>query len=114
MAERRREIVDMETSYSSLFNHTADSKAQNKVLLWYLVHLSYYQKQEDDEIIPFFNGETSEDKIDEYYELDESGDEIFDLAKDKIATMLSFWYFSTNASKEDFETLEKDIEEGNV
>lgn len=114
MAERRREIVDMETSYSSLFNHTADSKAQNKVLLWYLVHLSCYQKQEDDEIIPFFNGETSEDKIDEYYELDESGDEIFDLAKDKIATMLSFWYFSTNASKEDFETLEKDIDEGNV
>jgi hypothetical protein len=114
MAEKRREIVDMETSYSSLFNHTADSKAQNKVLLWYLVHLSYYQKQEEDEIIPFFTGESSEDKIDEYYELDEGGDDIFDLAKDKITTMLSFWYFSTNASKEDFESLEKDIEEGSV
>lgn len=114
MAETRRNIVDMETSYSSLFNHTADSKAQNKVLLWYLVHLSHYQKFEDDEILPFFKGESSEDKIDEYYELDEGGNEIFDLAKDKLTTMLSFWYFSTNATKEDFDALDKDIEEGNV
>ena len=37
MASKRRDIVDMETSYSSLFNHTADSKAQSKVILWYLV-----------------------------------------------------------------------------
>ena len=114
MGQTRREIVDMETSYSSLFNHTADSKAQNKVLLWYMVHLSFYQENEEDELIPFFTGESSEEKIDQYYELDEDGHEIFDLAKDKLTTMLSFWYFSANASKEDFDALSKDIDEGNV
>lgn len=114
MAEKRRDIVDMETSYSSLFNHTADSKAQNKVILWYLVHLSHYQEDESSEIKPFFNGEDSSDKIDQYYEVDENGHEIFDLVKDKILSILSFWYFSSNASKEDFDSLNEDIDSGNV
>jgi hypothetical protein len=114
MADKRREIVDIETSYSSLFNHTADNKAQNKVILWYLVNLSHYQEDESDDIKPFFNGEESEDKINQYYDIDENGDEIFDLAKDKLSTFLSFWYFSSNASVEDFDQLNQDIDTGNV
>lgn len=114
MAELRRDIVDMETSYSSLFNHTADNKAQNKVILWYLVNLSYYQENESSSPKPFFNAEDSEEKIEQYYDIDENGHEIFDLAKDKLSTFLSFWYFSANASKEDFEELNDDINSGNV
>jgi hypothetical protein len=114
MAEKRKEIVDMETSYSSLFNHTADSKAQNKVVLWYLVNLSYYQENESDEIKPFFESEETEGKIEQYYDIDENGHEIFDFAKDKISTILSFWYFSSNASKEDFDQLSEDIDSGDV
>jgi hypothetical protein len=110
----RREIVDVESTYSSLFNHTADSKAQNKVIMWYLVNLSYYQEGEDDDIKPFFNAEESEDKIEQFYDLDENGDELLDLCKDKISTFLSFWYFSANASTEDFDNLNKDIDEGNI
>jgi len=114
MTEKRRDIVDMETSYSSLFNHTADSKAQNKVILWYLVNLSYYQENEEDDVLPFFNGEETQDKIDKYYEIDENGHELFDLVKDKISTIISFWYFSANASREDFDSLSKDIDAGDV
>lgn len=114
MATLRRDIVDMETSYSSLFNHTADTKAQNKVLIWYLVHLSFYQESEEEEIIPFFDEVESVDKIDQYYDLDENGHEVFDLVKDKIATLISFWYFSTNVSREDFDKISEDIDSGNV
>jgi len=114
MAEARRDIVEMETSYSSLFNHTADNKAQNKVILWYLVNLSYYQEDESDNPKPFFNAEDSEDKINQYYDIDENGHEIFDLAKDKLTTFLSFWYYSANATKEDFDELNDDINSGNV
>jgi hypothetical protein len=114
IGEKRKEIVDMETSYSSLFNHTADSKAQNKVLLWYLVNLSYYRISEDEECIPFFNAEETEEKIDQYYEVDEEGHEIFDMIKDKITTILSFWYFSQGANLEDFDQLNKDIDSGDV
>lgn len=113
IAEKRREIVDMETSYSSLFNHTADSKAQSKVILWYLVNLSYFQKGEGD-TVPFFNAEEVEDKIEQYYEIDENGHEVFDLIKDKLSTILSFWYFSQGATQEDFDQLNNDIDTGNV
>jgi len=114
MASKRRDIVDMETSYSSLFNHTADSKAQSKVILWYLVNLSYYQENESDDILPFFNAEEAVDKIDQYYDIDENGHEIFDIVKDKLSAILSFWYFSANATKEDFDSLNEDIDSGNV
>jgi len=112
----RNQIVDIESTYSSLFNHTADSKAQNKAILWYLVNLSYYQVDEDDDddITPFFKADTSEEKIEQYYDLDENGDDIFDIAKEKITTLLSFWYFSSNASLEDYDALSKDIDEGNL
>jgi len=36
------------------------------------------------------------------------------LVYDKLSAFISFWYFSTNASKEDFEELEQDIEEGTL
>ena len=37
----RRDIVQLESSYQSLFNHTADTKAQNRIVMWYVTHLSY-------------------------------------------------------------------------
>jgi hypothetical protein len=114
MSDIRRKIVDMETSYSNLFNHTADSKAQAKVILWYLVVLSYYQEDEEDNPTPFFKADEVEEKIEQYYDIDENGHDIFDICKDKLATFLSFWYFSTNASTEDFDSLNKDIDEGKL
>ena len=114
MAATRREILNMETAYSSLFNHTADTRAQSKIILWYLVNLSFYQENEEDEIKAFFTSEEAEDKIDEYYDIDENGHDIFDVCKDKLSTFISFWYFSTNSTTEDFDLLNKDIEEGNL
>ena len=117
LASTRKVIIDLETNYSSLFNHTADSKAQNKAIMWYLVNLTSIKKDDDeDEMLePLFKGEDFEEKRDYYYDLEESGEsEIFNLINNKLTTLLSFWYFSTSATKEDFERLESDIEEGNV
>ena len=78
------------------------------------MNLSYYQENESDDILPFFNAEESIDKIDQYYDIDENGHEVFDLVKDKLSAILSFWYFSANATKEDFDSLNEDIDSGNV
>ena len=112
-AELRKEIVELETTYQTVFNHTADTKAQNKTILWYMLNLSYV-KSGDSEPVPLFEGSNDEQKQDSYYIMDEKGDDIFDLAKEKLMTFVSFWYFSQSPSKEDFSNLEKDIEEGNV
>lgn len=107
-AKTRRSIVDLEQVYQNLFNHTADTKAQNKAILWYMLNLSFVKDQFDNEN-PLFPGTNNEEKEDSYYELEESGDEIFDLAKEKLMTFVSFWYFSQNPSQEEFQKLEEEM-----
>ncbi len=110
----RKEIVEMETAYSSVFNHTADTKAQNRVVLWYVLNLSYIQKETDEEPSVFFKGNTFEEKLSHYYELDESADELYGLIQNKLATYISYWYFSAASTREDFEQLNQDIEQETI
>ncbi len=115
IAVLRKNIINVETSYSNLFNHTADMRAENKVIQWYILHLTYIQKSDEDEMTPLFEGRDFEDKLQRYYELEEDGDELYDLVGGKIAALYSFWYYSSGSvEKADFEKLDTDIEEGNV
>ena len=111
----RKDIINVETSYSNLFNHTADVRAENRVIQWYILYLTFVQKEDEDELSPLFDGNDFEQKLQTYYELEEEGDELYDLIGGKIAALYSFWYYSSGAvSKADFEKLDQDIEEGNV
>ena len=111
--EVRKRIVDLETGYQNVFNHTADTKAQNKTILWYVLNLAHVTGPDGKERL-FFEGETPEAKEESYYVLDESEDELFDLAREKLMTFVSFWYFSQNSSEEEFKNLEKDIDSGEL
>jgi hypothetical protein len=110
VALTRREIVTLESSYQTLFNHTADNKAQNRIILWYITHLSYVQSEDSKEPIPFFEGESFEDKINSYYVKDDINDSLFEAASGKITSIISFWYFSNNPTKEDFDKIINDID----
>lgn len=115
ITELRKNIVDVETSYSNLFNHTADVRAENKVIQWYILHLTHVQKNDEDEMSPLFEGLDFEQKLERYYELEEEGGEIYNLIGSKVAALFSFWYYSSGAvSHKDFEKLDQDIEEGKI
>lgn len=115
IAVLRKDIINVETSYSNLFNHTADVRAENKVIQWYILHLTFIQKDADDDLDPLFEGNDFEQKLQTYYDLEEEGSELYDLVGGKIAALFSFWYYSSGAvSTADFEKLDNDIEEGNV
>ena len=114
IASLRRQIIEIETAYSSLFNHTADVKAQNRVIMWYVLNLTYVADGEED-AEEFFKGNTYEEKESYYYDLEEKNDPLYMLIHSKLATFMSYWYFaSTSLTKEDFEALNTEIEEGNV
>jgi len=106
----RREIIDMEQSYSALFNHTADNKAQNKAILWYMLNLAHLQEEDSNRSSPIFKGETFDEKLDNYYELEDEGDDVYSQIREKLPSFVSMWYFSANPSKSDFADLEKEIE----
>ena len=73
-----------------------------------MLNLSFIKQNEDER--PIFEGDSLEEKEDSYYELEESENEIFELAKEKLMTFVSFWYFSQNPSQEDFQNLEQELE----
>lgn len=107
----RREIVDIESSYSALFTHTADAKAQNQAILWYLVNLTKIQESEDETPVDLFEGETFEEKLDHYYEMEDEGDEFYSKISERLPSYISLWYFSKSPKQEDFENLTKDFNE---
>lgn len=110
----RKEIADLESSYSTLFQHTADVKASNWVVLWYSLMLTYVEDEETGEWEPYFKGDTFEEKLSFYYEKEEDPDDIYIELRQKLSYFISFWYNGAISSKEDFENLEKDIESGEV
>ena len=114
IAVLRKHIVDTETAYASLFNHTADTKAQNRAIMWYVLNLTYVMREEDEEPQVFFKGETFEEKENYYFELDEKEDPLYLLIQGKIATFISYWYYASAITKEDFQKLDQDIENGDV
>jgi len=114
LTETRTSIVNLETAYSSLFNHTADTKAQNKAIMWYVVNLTYFKEEEseDSELTPLFEGVTADDKLEQYYLFDEQGkSDIFNNIKNKLTTFISYWFFSSSTDKEEFDNLNEDVEE---
>ena len=72
LAETKRQIVDAETSMQSLFDHTADIKAQNRLLLWYTLMLTHIQREDDEEPVSYFEGKSFDQKLEDYYSKEES------------------------------------------
>lgn len=112
VAATRKSIVEYETNYSSLFDHTADVKAQNRLILWYTLMLTYVKGSEDESPKPFFKGDDFETKLKYYYEMEESEDEFYFVASRKASTALAFWFFNQASDKESFDSLMKRLEKG--
>ena len=102
LATTKRQIIDAETAMQSLFDHTADTKAQNKLLLWYSLMLTHIQREEDEEPIPYFKGEDFEQKMEDYYEKEDNTSDFYEALVKKVTTILAFWFFNQASSPDEF------------
>ena len=108
MAKVRDQIVKTEMAYQSLFDHTADMKAQNRLLLWYIINLTYIQKEGEDKPKPYFSGEDFDERLEDYYQKEENEDKLyFEIAR-KISNVAAFWFYNQAANKEEFDKLFED------
>jgi hypothetical protein len=114
LAEVRRRIVESESNYQSLFDHTADVKAQNRLILWYVVMLTHFREEDDETIKPYFGAGTFEDRLEEYYKKEESEDDVYFLIARKAATVLAFWFFNQASDKDSFDDLMKRVESNDL
>jgi len=114
VAITKKDIVEMESTFSSLFDHTADVKAQNRLILWYVLHLTRVYNEDDDTFELYFTGDDFSEKIKAYHKLEESEDEFYFALINKVTTILAFWFFNQASSTKEFDELIEKMENGEL
>jgi len=114
----RQQLVEFESTQAALFDQTAEHKARNRAILWWVLQLSFIRPNKDSELEPFFAGESFEEKINSYDVIEEKEDDgeekHLKLAMKKFAYFVSFWYSGQAADKEGFKAAEELLEEVDV
>tara|TARA_R110000772_G_scaffold115621_15_gene220504 strand:+ start:1210 stop:1944 length:735 start_codon:yes stop_codon:yes gene_type:complete len=98
----RRDLQNLESSLQSVYQHTADAKAERSTLMWYVINLT---KQENDknELVSFFDGLDFDEQLDDFYNKYESEKGFdFDVVT-KISKIIGYWFYAQGSSKEDLE-----------
>lgn len=86
----------------NLFSQTAETRARNKAVLWWILHLSY----KDDKETPVCGDKGYKDRIKIYDEIMESEDALLQLALKRFTFFISLWYMGRAETPEDFKGLE--------
>lgn len=105
----RKDIQNFEASQIAIFENTAEAKARNRTILWWVMNLSY--EKEGDNFKPIFKGDTFEEKLLQYdgLEDDESKYEFLLGVIRRITYLITLWFLGRAESKEDFELFDKNF-----
>ena len=114
IAKVKRELVEVETNLQGLFEHTADVKDQNKLLLWYGLHLTYIQREEDEEPIQYFKGSDYDEKLEDYYEKEEENSDVYQQVIKQVSTTLAFWFYNQASTQKEFEEIMDKVDKGEL
>ena len=99
----RRTLRDLQLDEDTLYEETAESRARNKVILWWMLHLAY--KDNDGQETPFFGDGPFEERLEEYDGIEE-GDDVFRIiVARRIAYYVSFWYVGRPNSQKEFQDM---------
>ena len=127
MAELRRELQEFETAQSALFDQTAENRAKNKTIMWWVLQLAHIEKNNDEykdyhwyneeikegeepkkpDFQSLFDGKETEEKLEQYDNLEESEDLFWNETIKKLAYFLSYWYTGQAETEEDFKKVEE-------
>ena len=108
MLETRRELQEFELAQQSLFDQTAEVRAKNQTVMWWLLTLSFFK--EGEEALPVFGEGDNDDKLARYDEYEEQDDEFWNEAIKKLAYFVSFWESGQANSWEDFDNVAEKLE----
>ena len=104
LSSTRTALTAFEMSQQNLFDQTAEVRARNKTILWWVLNLSY-AVAEDGKEYPFFTDGSSEEKLEYYDRLTEEEDDFLDEVIKKFTYLISFWYVSKVDNEEDFKAM---------
>ena len=103
----KQELVEYEQVQTSLFDQTAEVKAKNQTIMWWVLHLAYQKNEGSSEYSPVFGeSEDLESKLAIYDALEEEEDLFWTEVIKKFAYFTTFWYTNGISSEEQFKEVE--------
>ena len=106
----KRELQELESSLQSVYQHTADAKAEKEVLLWYAIQLAKFSEDGDEEQ-KFFQGMDFEEQLEDLYEKYEVEESFESEATSRICKVVGYWFYNQNAYKKAIEEFIKEDEQ---
>lgn len=95
----KNQIQAFELEQIYIFENTAEAKARNSTIEWWLCNLSYGENQE-----PFFKGQSVEEKLDWYDSLDPSNEKDSNILKigQRFSYLITLWFLNRISTFEQF------------
>lgn len=107
--EIRKEIQNFESSQIAIFENTAEAKARNRTILWWLLTLSYVEKNGD--YVQFFEGDGFEEKLNSYDLYEDLNDEnnINIIGLRRLTYLITLWFLGKADTEKDFDIFYKNF-----
>jgi len=109
MAIVRKDLHNFEASQAALFEHTAEARARNKTIIWWVLFLSHIQGKNDKEPRPLFGAGSFEDRLSTFEKLEEEGNAADRAIAERMVMYVTFWYSGGATEAKDFERFEKEF-----
>ena len=98
----KRELQELESSLQSVYQHTADAKAEKEVLLWYAIQLAKFSEDTEEER-QFFEGGDFEEQLENLYDKYEEDESFESEATSTICKVVGYWFYNQEADKQSIE-----------
>lgn len=106
-SETKRNLQLIEIQLSNLFVNTAEFKARNKTITWWLVNLCFYENEKGELVSVFGDGDL-EKRFDRYYEIEDNEEEFFFQLTERLIIYITAWYAGMARKSEDFKKLDEE------
>ena len=112
VANLQVKIGDYEYAKNTIMDHTADSKARNDVIRWWVLYLTQYSEGDENDsavYLDMFGGETYSARREKEEELEDNGDPLFDKCIQRLVQAATLWYWIGMDNEKDIDSALKSL-----
>jgi hypothetical protein len=105
----KNDLQAFESSQISIFENTAEAKARNKTIMWWVAKLS--KELSGDSAIELLKGESHDEQLDYYDELEEDAvkNKMILYVLRRLTYLITLWFLGRISNEEDFSLYDKEF-----
>ena len=104
LIELQEEIQTFESQQTSLFDQTAENRAKNMTIMWWVLNLAH--RKDENNYVPVFGEGDYDSRLEVYDEIEEKSEAFWTEVVKKLAYFTTFWYTNGITSEEEFKQVE--------